>query len=40
MNNMDNEASGNGSAVTLFGNLLHFGTSTTGGSSPGVAACS
>jgi len=35
MNNMDNEASGNGSAVTPFGNSLHFGTSTTDGSSSG-----
>ncbi|HTZ80265.1 MAG TPA: hypothetical protein VMC10_20320 [Stellaceae bacterium] len=35
MNNMDNEASGNGSVVTPFGNSLHFGTSTTGGSSSG-----
>ena len=39
MNNMDNEASGNGSGLTPFGNSLHFGTSTTnthrsGGNSP------
>jgi hypothetical protein len=33
MQNMDNEASGNGSAVTPFGNALHFGTSTTDGNS-------
>jgi hypothetical protein len=37
MKNMDNRASGSGSAVTPFGNSLHFGTSTTtnGGSSDG-----
>jgi hypothetical protein len=36
MENMDNEASGNGSVVTLLGNSFHFGTSTTdGGSSSG-----
>jgi hypothetical protein len=36
MENMDNQASGNGSVVTPFGNSLHFGTlSTNSGSSEG-----
>jgi hypothetical protein len=33
MQNMDNQASGNGSVVTPFGNSLHFGTSSTDGTS-------
>jgi hypothetical protein len=34
MNNMDNEASGNGGVVTPLSNSFHFGRSTTGGNSP------